>query len=144
MLSWSLRRLLDPRGSWGREAGDAGLSEQRVEAGVEAGMRVAAQQAGGEAGSEGRIAGELEARTEPGWLTPELLRSLLEAVVVVAGLAALSWTVVETGGVTTVTGARRARPGLLKLPSLSPSLPAVVFSLSLSLGYGLGLSLRLG
>ena len=35
MLSWSLRRLLNPRGSWGREAGDAGLSEQRVEAGVE-------------------------------------------------------------------------------------------------------------
>ena len=89
MLSWSLRRLLDPRGSWGREAGDAGLSEQRVEAGVEAGMRVAAQQAGGEAGSEGRIAGELEPGAEPGWVTPELVRSLLEPAVVVTRLAAL-------------------------------------------------------
>ena len=53
MLTWSLRRLLDPRGCWRRQAGNTGLSEQRVKASVESG--VAAQQTGGEAGSEDGI-----------------------------------------------------------------------------------------
>ena len=55
MLSCSLRRLLNPRGCRRRQAGNTGLSEQRVKASVESGVEVAAQQTGGEAGSEDGI-----------------------------------------------------------------------------------------
>ena len=50
----------------------------------------------------------------------------------------------KTGGIT-VTGASRARPGLMKLPGLASSgLTTVVFSLGLSLSLSLGLCYSLG